>query len=295
MGLRKVDKWQDKISSGFDRLMSFASTELDKRRRSTEGASPRGGDSAASCNTSPDSGIGHGDPPPPPPAPTSAKKRSPSDTGGNSPGPKMPRLFKTPASKPSPDRVGRDSPPILEPPLIDDTTGPPRTPSPSSSADEHLPVCVGPPFSPAPLDGPYSPVSTGTSILPTNGESSSPPPPPLPPSVPLKYQRPDSQEHKHHFKKKFFHQESWSSSGRWGKTGGKFRPKGKDWEWHSNKNTAPIPPDFSVPPPHMVNTSLPPPTPRFHHHPRYRSSHNWERYGSGFAPPQDMASQPWPH
>ncbi|PNF35512.1 hypothetical protein B7P43_G04129 [Cryptotermes secundus] len=295
VGLRKVDKWQDKISSGFDRLMSFASTELDKRRRSTEGASPRGGDSAASCNTSPDSGIGHGDPPPPPPAPTPAKKRSPSDTGGNSPGPKMPRLFKTPASKPSPDRVGRDSPPILEPPLIDDTTGPPRTPSPSSSADEHLPVSVGPPFSPAPLDGPYSPVSTGTSILPINGESSSPPPPPLPPSVPLKYQRTESQEHKHHFKKKFFHRESWSSSGHWGKTGGKFRPKGKDWEWHSNKNTAPIPPDFSVPPPHMVNTSLPPPTPRFHHHPRYRSSHNWERYGSGFAPPQDMASQPWPH
>jgi hypothetical protein len=46
-----------------------------------------------------------------------------------------------------------------------------------------------------------------------------------------------------------------------------------------------------VPPPHMVNTSLPPPAPRFHHHPRYRSTHNWERYGS----PQDMAGQPWPH
>ncbi|XP_017782818.1 PREDICTED: histone-lysine N-methyltransferase, H3 lysine-79 specific-like isoform X2 [Nicrophorus vespilloides] len=30
-------KWQDKISSGFDRLVAFASTELDKRRRSTEG------------------------------------------------------------------------------------------------------------------------------------------------------------------------------------------------------------------------------------------------------------------
>ena len=84
LGQRKVDKWQDKISSGFDRLMSFASTELDKRRRSTEGASQRGGDSAASCNTSHDSGIGHGDPPPPPPAPVPAKKRSQSEIGGNS-------------------------------------------------------------------------------------------------------------------------------------------------------------------------------------------------------------------
>ncbi|XP_020295581.1 histone-lysine N-methyltransferase, H3 lysine-79 specific [Pseudomyrmex gracilis] len=39
--------WQDRISSGFDRLVAFASTELDKRRRSTEGV-----------NTSPDSGMG---------------------------------------------------------------------------------------------------------------------------------------------------------------------------------------------------------------------------------------------
>ena len=34
-------KWQDKISSSFDRLVSFASTEMDKRRRSTESCSPR--------------------------------------------------------------------------------------------------------------------------------------------------------------------------------------------------------------------------------------------------------------
>ncbi|PSN43720.1 hypothetical protein C0J52_13998 [Blattella germanica] len=284
----KVDKWQDKISSGFDRLMSFASTELDKRRRSTEGASPRGGDSAASCNTSPDSGIGHGDPPPPPPAPA-PKKRSPSDAGNNSPGPKMPRLFKTPASKPSPDCIGRDSPPILEPPLMEDTAGPPRTPSPSSSADEHPPSSVGPPFSPAPLDGPYSPVSAGSAIIAANGEAS-PPPPPLPPSVPLKYQRPESQDHKHHFKKKFFHRENWSG---WGKTGGgKFRPKGKDWEWHNK-------PDFSVPPPHMINTSLPPPSPRYHHHPRYRSGHGWDRYSSGYTSQQEIpgpdAGGRWPH
>lgn len=43
--------WQDRVSSGFDRLVAFASTELDKTRRSIED----------SCNTSPDSGINNSD------------------------------------------------------------------------------------------------------------------------------------------------------------------------------------------------------------------------------------------
>ena len=34
-------KWQDRISSNFDRLVAFAATEMDKRRRSTESCSPR--------------------------------------------------------------------------------------------------------------------------------------------------------------------------------------------------------------------------------------------------------------
>lgn len=277
---RKVDKWQDKISSGFDRLMSFASTELDKRRRSTEG-----GDSAASCNTSPDSGIGHGDPPPPPPALSApaAKKRG-YEAGGSSPGPKMPRLFKTPTTKPSPERIGRDSPPVLEAPLAEETSGPPRTPSPSSSADEPPLLPPGPPFSPAPLDGPYSPAPTSVA----NGESRSPPP-----SLPPKAQKHDGNDQKsrgdHHFKKKFFHRENWNSNSHWqhgsqnGHHGhhhkGKFRPKGKDWEWHGNKNhhatVAPVHPDFSVPPPHLVNTALPPP-----YHPHHR---NGSRYRGGAA------------
>lgn len=70
--------WQDRISSGFDRLVAFASTELDKRRRSTEGV-----------NTSPDSGLGsdtaiNG----PPPVP-----RSPDETLGppRTPSPTSPR------------------------------------------------------------------------------------------------------------------------------------------------------------------------------------------------------------
>lgn len=162
-----LDKWQHTISSGFDRIVAFASTELDKRRRSTEGGG--GGNGAVSCNTSPDSGIGHGDPPPAPP-----------------PSNKMPRLF-----RPSP---GRESPP----------SGPPRTPSPSSP----------PPL--LPMDGPYSPAHAPAS------------PPPLAPSVPLRYQRnTTTTTTDHHFKKKFFHHK------------GKFRPKGKGWDWHQTSDAEP--------------------------------------------------------
>ncbi|KAF6216003.1 hypothetical protein GE061_000340 [Apolygus lucorum] len=159
-----IEKWQDKISSGFDRLVAFASTELDKRRRSTEGG--------VGCNTSPDSGIGHCE--------SSVINK---DKKLNGP----PQLYR-PSISP-----GRDSPPILEPPL-----GPPRTPSPSSSPPPPL----------LPLDGPYSPVPSHS-----------------PPSLPLRYQR--SSDHHHHFKKKFFHHK------------GKFRPKGKDWDWHHPPETQP--------------------------------------------------------
>ncbi|KAL5274114.1 DOT1L family protein [Megaselia abdita] len=49
--------WQDRVSSGFDRLVAFASTELDKTRRSMDSDTiiPP----STSCNTSPDSGIAH--------------------------------------------------------------------------------------------------------------------------------------------------------------------------------------------------------------------------------------------
>lgn len=53
-GGEEVDesKWQDRIAFRFDQIISFASTAMeDKRRRSDE-----------ACNTSPDSGIGHGEP-----------------------------------------------------------------------------------------------------------------------------------------------------------------------------------------------------------------------------------------
>lgn len=150
-------KWQDRIAFRFDQIVSFASTAMeDKRRRSTE--------DGTGCNTSPDSGIGHGDTPVPPrvapPALSPAGERAPADT---SPAP--------------------ESPPI-EPPL--EMTLPPRTPSPCS-----------------------------------------PPAPTAPPAAPPPRALPS-----HHFKKKFFHREQW---GAWQHEQrhhkGKFRPKGKEWDW----------------------------------------------------------------
>ena len=215
-------EWKDKISSQFDRLVAFASTELDKRRRSTEGASPRAGDTTTSCNTSPDSGIGHGEPLPPALS-------------------KMPRLFKTPPAKASP---GRDSPPVLEAPHSAERLGIPRTPSPSSPVPNA-------PFSPAPLDGPYSPVNAALQGSGKDRPSSGT-------SVPLKYQRSESLSSQH-FKKKFFHhRDQWNSTSAAPSSNnghnpshtnaapsnpntwqhkGKFRPKGKDWEWYGGSSS----------------------------------------------------------
>lgn len=108
-------KWQDRISSGFDRLVAFASTELDKRRRSTEG-----GDS---CNTSPDSGIGHSEPCPMSQNVPIVKKNE--TTHKMKPTLKS-SMFKTPKLK-----RHLDSPPALD--QYVDEGGPPRTPSPSPS------------------------------------------------------------------------------------------------------------------------------------------------------------------
>lgn len=114
------DKWQDKISCGFDRLVAFASTELEKRRRSTEGG--------ISCNTSPDSGIGQCD------------NMKDTKRALNEP----PQLYRTKLSP------CRDSPPILEPPLA-----PPRTPSPSPSTSPPPPLLpLDGPYSPVTIHSP---------------------------------------------------------------------------------------------------------------------------------------------
>lgn len=105
-------KWQDRISTGFDRLVAFASTELDKRRRSTEGNE--------SCNTSPDSGIELGGD-----QATVVQAPQPKQVIKMNTNPK-PTLFKMPTSKP----YHLESPPIGD--NNSDEIGPPRTPSPSS-------------------------------------------------------------------------------------------------------------------------------------------------------------------
>uniref|UniRef100_A0A8D8QP90 Histone-lysine N-methyltransferase, H3 lysine-79 specific n=2 Tax=Cacopsylla melanoneura TaxID=428564 RepID=A0A8D8QP90_9HEMI len=90
------DKW-DKFSSNFDKIVAFASTELDKRRRSTE----------VSCNTSPDSGIDHGDPPPgeSPPVLEPGPPRTPSPQAlsySPAPDPDGPFSPATPSASPPP-------------------------------------------------------------------------------------------------------------------------------------------------------------------------------------------------
>ncbi|KAG5876348.1 hypothetical protein JTB14_003670 [Gonioctena quinquepunctata] len=190
-------KWQDRISSGFDRLVAFASTELDKRRRSTEGSD--------SCNTSPDSGIGHGHGDLPPsivPPNKQTLKLNPNS---------KPTLFKMPTSK-----TYLESPPILD--QGTDESGPPRTPSPSSPLPSNNSLSIN--FSPEPI-----PEKSPTRLNPAL----------------LKYQRypEDKKRPDTHFKKKFYYREHWRDDS-WSKNEerheplkDKFKPKGKDWDWNN--------------------------------------------------------------
>ncbi|KAJ8983529.1 hypothetical protein NQ317_012020 [Molorchus minor] len=193
-------KWQDRISSGFDRLVAFASTELDKRRRSTEGND--------SCNTSPDSGIGHGHGDMPP---TSISMAPSKQTLKLNPNPK-PTLFKMPLNK-----NYLESLPGLESHM--DESGPPRTPSPSSPLPSNNSLSIN--FSPEPI-----PEKSPTRLNPAL----------------LKYQRypEDKKKPDTHFKKKFYYREHWRDDA-WSKNDerrepvrDKFRPKGKDWDWNKD-------------------------------------------------------------
>lgn len=181
-------KWQDRISSGFDRLVAFASTELDKRRRSTDNDS---------CNTSPDSGIGHGDLPP-------ASIVPPKQSIKLNPNPK-PTLFKMP-----PNKAYLESPGLEQP---ENETGPPRTPSPTSPRSNSLSIN-------------FSPERAAPEKSPTR----------LNPAL-LKYQRYPEEKKKPdtHFKKKFYYREHWRDE-TWKneRHEPKFRPKGKDWDWNKD-------------------------------------------------------------
>lgn len=259
--------WHDRVSSGFDRLVAFASTELDKTRRSNEDAPP----SSTSCTTSPDSGINQSDHSRTflsssssssqldvPPSSSSAGSGSSASSG----------LMKhtVPIIKSSPAE------PVESPPLSD--VGLPRTPSPSSS----------PPL----IYQSASAVSSAAQNLLHGGNSL---------KIPLKYQRQSKVPSEKHYKKKF-RERNWeeyeeSIGGRLSSTGSaepmdqdfadgyggttigctpggpsigmssgnllensqhsdnllhhhkhksaKFRPKGKDWNWddeHSNTSSS---------------------------------------------------------
>ncbi|XP_058821838.1 histone-lysine N-methyltransferase, H3 lysine-79 specific [Topomyia yanbarensis] len=261
--------WHDRVSSGFDRLVAFASTELDKTRRSNEDAPP----SSTSCTTSPDSGINQSDhsraflsssssssqldvPP------SSASAGSGSSTGSGMLKHIVPIIKSSPAE------------PVESPPLSD--VGLPRTPSPSSS-----PPLIYQSSVPAPVSA-HNLMHSGNNL-----------------KIPLKYQRQSKVPSEKHYKKKF-RERNWeeyeeSLGGRLSSTGSaepldqdyidgfgapsgasvtgnasvgltsgvqmdstqttnsdnlhhhhkhksaKFRPKGKDWNWddeHSNASSS---------------------------------------------------------
>lgn len=100
--------WQDRVSSGFDRLVAFASTELTKSRRSIEEAA-----------ASPDSGINQ----------SSSDCRTFLSSSSSSSQLDLPSNYKTamvPLLIKSSPAEALDSPPLSEAEL-------PRTPSPSTS------------------------------------------------------------------------------------------------------------------------------------------------------------------
>lgn len=268
--------WHDRVSSGFDRLVAFASTELDKTRRSNDEAPP----SSTSCTTSPDSGINQSDHSRTflsssssssqldvPPSSASAGSGSSSSSG------MMKHIV--PIIKSSPAE------PVESPPLSD--VGLPRTPSPSSSPPLMYQSAT------ATAAAAAVPSSAATANL-MHGNSSL--------KIPLKYQRQSKVSSEKHYKKKF-RERNWeeyeeSLSGRLSSTGSaepldqdftdgfggpagtsaptlstgppldggtatnsnadtlhhhqhhkhksaKFRPKGKDWNWddeHSNTSSS---------------------------------------------------------
>lgn len=184
-------------------MVAFASTELDKTRRSNEDAPP----SSTSCTTSPDSGINQSDHSRTflsssssssqldvPPSSISAGSGSSSSSGG---------MMKhvVPIIKSSPAE------PVESPPLSD--VGLPRTPSPSSS----------PPLiyhqSAAAAAAAAVPASTAAAVNLMHGSNSL--------KIPLKYQRQSKVSSEKHYKKKF-RERNWeeyeeSLSGRLSSTG----------------------------------------------------------------------------
>ncbi|KAK3880499.1 hypothetical protein Pcinc_015008 [Petrolisthes cinctipes] len=244
-----LQKWQDKINSGFDKLVAFAS-EVDKRRKSTEGTSPRHdvlgsprrtdrrptlpltdsphGLEAFRSRDMDEEGCrrGEGISGPPPYSPHSPPRLSPSPIPhGRPPTPQSPR------------------PPVRTPPI----TSPPPTPSPDHCLESPPPSLFPargadtPPYPPPELETTRI-VSPATSPSDhgvyhhhfkkkfyhkepqhhqSSGLDSSQPPPPQPPS---QSQQQQQQQHHHHS----------SSSHHHGSHHGKFRPKAVAPHHHPN-------------------------------------------------------------
>lgn len=207
--------WQDRVSSGFDRLVAFASTELTKTRRSIEegGAPP----STHSRNTSPDSGINQSS--------SSDSRAFLSSSSSSSQIDQLPPIAMgcgstqntVPLIKSSPADIGDSPPPFFD-------AGLPRTPSPSASPS----LMYG-------SVGDVDAIGTGLPIGHTTSEKNL--------KIPLKYQR---HHHQKHYKKKF-RERTWEDYEESIGGGGvaendastlhkssKFRPKGKDWDWRAD-------------------------------------------------------------
>lgn len=206
--------WQDRVSSGFDRLVAFASIELTKSRRSIEDGAP---------STSPDSGINQ-----------SSDGRTFLSSSSSSSQMDVPtNLLRTvvPIMKTSPAEV-LESPP---PPDM------PRTPSPSSPQPMYSSQS---PFDPFILHN--SDEKLNSSDQYAHSYHSDAPEPNL--KIPLKYQR---QSKSVSYKKKFrtWEYDEGASVGENDSMddyndfnhlhkSSKFRPKGKNWRNHENDTQA---------------------------------------------------------
>ncbi|XP_042876081.1 histone-lysine N-methyltransferase, H3 lysine-79 specific-like isoform X10 [Penaeus japonicus] len=265
-----LQKWQDKINSGFDKLVAFAS-EVDKRRKSTEGTSPRQEGFASPRCTERRPPLTAEPPHPLERDAANFRARQEDEEVIRSSDPAGPRPYSPhspPRLSPSPIPHGRPPtpqsprPPMRTPPI----SSPPPTPSPDRCGGE------------------------SPSLFPPRGGET---PPYLPPDLEttrLVSPVTSPTEHgiyHHHFKKKFYHKERISPL----ETDhhhhhhhnhthhGKFRPKGKDWQWrnrsshhqsshhHHSRRSPPAPSSHQLP---YVNTS--------HNH------HNHHRHSSAYPP-----------
>lgn len=202
--------WQDRVSSGFDRLVAFASIELTKSRRSIE-------DGAAS--TSPDSGINQSSDGRTFLSSSSSSSQLDAPTG---------LLRNVPIMKTSPTEVLESSPP---PDM-------PRTPSPSSSPPQIY--SSQSPFDPFIMHNNDEKLNNMPEQYAYHNDA---PEPNL--KIPLKYQRQSKSSYKKKFRTWEYDEganagdnDSLDDYNDYHHKSSKFRPKGKNWRNHENDTHA---------------------------------------------------------